>query len=163
MKQRNALDRLLELRRRREEKSLEALAHGQGAHRRARAEAEEARKAVIRHAAAAKDYEHELLSELMGRNTRPAAISRVQIDLDILAFSHKELESAEEKSRKELRERRRELEKARGVYRDRHKETEKLKELIGREGKKAARREIALGEIIEEDQGGLSPRRSLEP
>lgn len=163
MKQRNALDRLLELRRRREEKSLEELAHRQGAHRRARAQADDARKAVIRHAAAAKDYEHELLSELMGQDTRPAAMTRVQIDLDILAFSHKELQGQEETARKELREQRRELDKARSAYRDRHKETEKLKELISKEGKKTARRQIVIGETIEEDQGGLMPRRSELP
>jgi hypothetical protein len=160
---RNALDQLLELRRRREEKSLEQLAHQQGAHRRARTKADEARKAVIRHAAAAKDYEQKLLSELMGQPTRPAAMSRAQIDLDILAFSHKDLQSQEETARKELREQRRELEKARAAYRDRHKETEKMKELVGKEGKRAARRDMVIGETIEEDQGGLTPRRSEQP
>jgi hypothetical protein len=160
---RNALDRLLELRRRREEKSLEELALRQGAHRRARSKAEEAREAVIRHVAAAKECEHRLLDELMGQSIRPTAMTRVQIDLDVLAYSHKDLQGQEETAQKELREQHHELEKARTIYRDHHKETEKLKELISKEGKKAARRQIAIGEIIEEDQGGLTPRRSELP
>ena len=157
---RNALDRLLELRRRREEKSLEELATRQGAVRRARVKAEEARKAVIRHAAAAKECEHRLLEELMGHSIRPTAMTRVQIDLDVLAYSHKDLQGQEDNARKELREERRELDKARTSYRERHKETEKMKELIGKEGKKTARRQIVIGEAIDEDEGGLMSRRS---
>jgi hypothetical protein len=157
---RNALDRLVELRRRREEKALEQLAIRQGVHSRAKTRAEEAQSAVIHHAAAAKERERELMGSLLGQSIKPAAITRLQVNLDVLAHELQALKGSEETARKELREHRRALDKARQDYRERHRDTEKLRELLKEENKKTARRRNVIAETIQEEEGGPAPRRS---
>jgi hypothetical protein len=155
-----SLDQLMELRRRREEKSLEIMAARQGAHRRAQARADAAHATAVNHAADTKNREYELINSMMGRNVRPATIARIQADLDARAMEQQDLRQLEAMAQRDVHEQRRELDKARKVYRERHTDTEKLKELLKQEGEKTARRQIAIGEAIEEDQGGLTPRRS---
>jgi|EndMetStandDraft_9_1072997.scaffolds.fasta_scaffold30353_2 hypothetical protein len=157
---RSALDRLLELRRRREEKALEALALRQGAHRRARHQAEEAESAASQHAASSKDREHALMASLLGKDISQAALRRLQDNLDTMAIEQHELKASAEAARKELAERGKELQKAGKLYRDRRTDAEKLKELRDQEKAKTARHQLVIGETIEEDQTGLAAPRS---
>jgi len=154
------LERLLELRRRREARALEALTLRKGAHRRAQAHAEEARDAVLRHTAHAKEQERALMASLMGQNIRHAAIARLQASLDVLAIEQKDLCRHESEAKAELKERRKDLDKARKAYRERHKDAEKFGELVQLQSARTARRQIALDEAIQDDQSGLRPRQA---
>lgn len=154
----SALDRLLKLRRLREERSLEALAQQEGAHRRAKARAEEASDAVVRYVTVAKEAERDLLSALLGESVRNTAMERLQANLDVMAMRHADLRSQEEAAKKDLKERRKELEKARKVYRQHYNDAEKLNDFVGRQKTKAARKQAAVDESVDEDQSGLSHR-----
>lgn len=156
----SALDRLLFLRRRREEKSLEALTVQQAAHRRARSQAEEAQMAVVQHAAASKDRERALVQSLMGKDITQAALRRLQDSLDTMAFEQGDLRVKAETARQELAQQGKVLDKARKLYRQHHSDAERLKELLDQENAKAAKRRLVIDEIIEEDQTGLAAPRS---
>ena len=154
------LDRLLELRRRREMKALEALTGRQGAHRRAKTQADEAQTAVIRHAANAKDRERALMASHMGRAISQTALRRLQDSLDTMAIEQKDLKTLAETARKELAERVKELQKARKTYQGHHADAERLKTLRDEEKTRAARHRLVIEETIEEDQTGLAAQRS---
>lgn len=155
---RSALDRLLKLRRLREERSLEALTLREGEHRRAKARAEDASDAVIRYVATAKEAEHELLSALLGENVKRTAMERFQANRDVMALRHADLRSQEEAAKKDLNERRKEVEKARKKYRQHYNDAEKLNDFVDRQKMKAARKQSAIDESVEEDQSGLNHR-----
>ena len=154
------LDRLLKLRRHREQKALEALTIRQGAHRRAKQDAEQAQTAVVQHAADSKEREHALIASLMGRDIRQAALQRLQDDLDIMAIEQSDLKKSAETAQKTLTERATELQKARKAYQDHHADVEKLKSLHNAEIARVARHRLVIEETIEEDQIGLAAQRS---
>jgi flagellar biosynthesis chaperone FliJ len=152
------LDRLLDLRRHREEKALETLTMRENAHRTARARLDDAKTAVVQHAAWAKGKEQELIAAALGQNLTQFEITRIQLNLEVMAIEHKDLQKAVEAAAGELRERRKELDKARQVYRDLRQESEKLSELIQLQKAKALRRQLSLNEALDEDQTGLLRR-----
>jgi hypothetical protein len=155
----SALDRLLELRRRRAEKALEVLAMRQGAHRRAKVEADQAQDAATQHAAHAKERERALMASLLGQGVTQAALRRHQDTLDMLAMEQVQLRSKARAATEQLAERSKELDKARKAYHDHRTDAEKLKELQGQETARAARHRLVIGETIEEDQTGLAAPR----
>jgi hypothetical protein len=155
----SALDRLLELRRRRAEKALEVLTMRQGVHRRAKLGADEMQDAAARHAAHAKDRERALTASLLGKDISQTALRRHQDTLDILAIEQHELRSKAKAAAEMLAERRRELDEARKAYHDHRTDAEKLKELQGQETARAARHRLVIGETIEEDQTSLAASR----
>jgi hypothetical protein len=159
----SALDRLLELRRRRAEKALEVLTMRQGAHRRAKAQAEEAQNTAAQHGAHAIQRERTLMASLMGKDITQAALRRVQDNLDILAIEQRDLQSNAQRAGEELAQHSEDLQKARKAYREHHTDAEKLNELRDRENARAARHRLVIGETIEEDQIGLAAPRSQVP
>jgi hypothetical protein len=159
----SALDRLLELRRRRTEKALEVLTMRQGAHRRAQAQAEEAHDAAARHGADARQRERALMASLLGKDITQAALRRVQDNLDVLAIEQRDLQSSAEKATEELAQCGEELQEARKIYRNHHTDAEKLNALYDSEKKRAARHRLVIAETVEEDQIGLAAPRSQVP
>jgi hypothetical protein len=158
---RSALDRLLELRRRRAEKALEVLTIRQGVHRRAQLQAEQAQNAATQHAAEAKQRERALTAALLGRDITQAALRRHQDSLDVLAHEQAALRSDADTARQDLAERGEALKQARQAYHDHRTDAEKLTELQGQERTRAARHRLVIGETIEEDQTSLVAPRPL--
>jgi hypothetical protein len=160
---RSAIDRLLELRRRREDKALERLTVRQGVHRRAKLLAERAEAAAVQHAAASKERERALMASVLGQGISPAALRRLQDNLDIMAIEQSDLRAQAADAGHELAERGKELQQARNAYHNHRKDAEKLKALCDQEAARSARHRLVLGETIEEDQTGLAASRQQIP
>lgn len=148
------LQRLRELRRKREERALDEVAVRRAAVVNAETTVDDAASAVANHAAKALQKERQVLRGLMGKTVRQRAIARVQADFEATAHKHSDLRNVETNARHTLRERETELDAARDVYRKHRLETEKLRLLLAERRVKHVRRETAITEAATEDQHG---------
>ncbi len=148
------LQRLRELRRKREQRALDEVAVRRNAVSNAEASVDSAAGAVASHAEIALKKEREVLRGLMGKTVRQRAIARVQADFEATAYKHADLRGIENLARQTLQERETELDAARDIYRKQRLETEKLRLLLSERKVKHVRRETAVTEAATEDQLG---------
>jgi hypothetical protein len=152
------LQRLRELRHKREQRALEEVAVRRAVVANAEVVVANAAGAVADHTAAALKKEREVLRGLLGKTVRQRAIARVQSDFEATAHKHNDLRRTEATARQTLRANENELRAARDVYRKHRLETEKLRLLLAERNVKHVRRETAVTESATEDQLGRGKR-----
>jgi hypothetical protein len=148
------LDKLLRIRRQREENAMQAALARREALARAEAEAAEAAAAAAEHARQSLDRERMSLTGLLGQTLHPRDLVNLQSNLNARADEHRHLVADEQAAIGQREGCEADYEAARAEYRRRHGQSEKLSELITHERTKASRRQLILSEAAS-DEGYL--------
>ena len=146
------LQGLAVLRRRREQRALEALVVQAGLLRRAEQQAEEAALAARRHVEEARAKERELVGSLAGRAVSLAAILRAQMELDRAALETARLRAAAARAQANLLNRQNARAEAGADFRLRQRSAAKLDIVCEREAARRSRWDAALSEAEDEDR-----------
>jgi hypothetical protein len=146
------LQRLADLRRRREQRALEALAAEIRLLRSAKHRVDEMQRSVRDHLDQAIAQERELIGALSGRVVSTADITRVQTELDITAAELAQRREAVAQAQADLVNRHNAHKDARANYRRRQRATAKLDRVWEQEAARQSRRDVARSDAENEDQ-----------
>lgn len=146
------LQRLAGLRRRREQRALEALTVQAAQLRRAEDVAAEAATLVHRHRAAAAARERQLLAPLTGRTVPLTELMKVQLELDMAVLLSLRLQTAETQANTEVASQKSAHAQALAEYRQRQRAADKLDLACREEAARALLRQEAAGDAEAEDQ-----------
>jgi hypothetical protein len=161
---RGDLSRLLQLRRQREEKALNAVMARQRVLAEAEQKAAAASETVMRHASTSRDHERQRLAGLIGQSLRPGQLVSLQSSLNATADHHQELIAAEQEAIHQREGREAELATARGDFRKRHGEAEKLSALMKQQAAQAGRKAAVIAETVAEElYVGQHPNNQSQP
>ena len=160
MKAHAVLARLLELRRRGEQRALEVLIAREGDCRRARQKLETAADAAVRQMAQARAQERKEIESFAGEAVSQGAILRFYAKLDAMMVEQERLRSIEEAAREDLQGCTSAHADAQMQLRARQRATAKLDEVVRRQKINHALRQTALGEAAAEEHvsGAPAPR-----
>lgn len=150
----NSLDRLHEIRKRREEKARDLLIAKEGERRRASDEVDQALHNMQDHARSARDQEHQMIGSMIGKVFRPNALLNFQASLDTLKERQKDLADLEARARQVLQEKGEDAENARQQYKQYQRKSAKLAHVLEVEGKKLLRRQLGVIEAADDEQNG---------
>jgi hypothetical protein len=149
------LQRLAALRRRREQRALEALVVQAGLVRRAQQQVEEAARAAWRQLHEARATERELISSLAGRAVSRATIIRTQTELDRAALETARLRAAAARAQADLLNRQSARAEAGANFRVRQRAAAKLNFACEQEAARRSRWDEARNEAEDEDRAPL--------
>jgi hypothetical protein len=145
------LQRLTELRRRREQRALDALTLETGRLRRAEQDVDEAGRAVRDHASQTRARERELIGGLSGRAVSITAIIRAQTELDIAVHEAARLRATAEQAQADLATRQSAHKESRTNYLRRQRAVTKLDSVREQEATRQSRRDVARSDAENED------------
>jgi hypothetical protein len=151
MKRDLMLGRLLEMRRRSEQRAGDVLVRRNGARRQIEAQAMDAGRRVSMHMAQARDRERDMLDKLLGRPVALSTIDRFLAGVESLQQETKRLRANENTAKAALHRATAEHEAARADYHRRRRATAKLESIVQQHDATVRRRDLALGELAEED------------
>jgi hypothetical protein len=146
------LIRLLDLRRAKEKRALDALMRHDGDYRRAERRLEAARQAVARSKTQAQRRERAQIQALIGRPVSPAAMARLQADLDAVMVETEKLRDDERAAQAALDETERARDAAREHFRLCQRAAAKLDRLAAEQRQLETRRQAALDEAELEER-----------
>ncbi len=155
------LQRLADLRRRREERALEALTVETNLLRRAQHRVDEAQRAVHDHLNQALAKERELIGALAGRAVSVADIIRAQTELEVAAYETAQRRAAAEQAQADLATRQNTHKESRANYLRRQRATTKLNRVREQEAAQESRRDVARSDAENEDQRAAAPADEL--
>ena len=157
MKAHAVLARLLELRRRGEQRALEALIAREGDCRRARQKLETAANASLRQMAQARAQERKEIESFGGEAVSQSAILRFYAKLDAMMEEQERLRSIEETARTDLQGCTSARTDAQMQLRTRQRATAKLDEVVRRQTISLTLHQTALGEAAAEEHVAGAP------
>jgi hypothetical protein len=152
-----ALQRLAALRRRREQRALEALVVQAGLLRRAEQQAEQAARSARRQLHEARTKERELINSLAGRAVSHATIIRTQTELDRAALETVRLRAATARAQANLLNQHNARAEAGANFRRRQRAATTLDLICRQEATRRSRWDAALSEAEEEDRAPSLP------
>jgi hypothetical protein len=145
------LQRLTDLRRRREKRALEALTVETGLLRRAEQQMDEAERTVRDHANQTRVREQQLIGALCGRAVTVAAIIRAQAELDGAAHDAAQLRAAAAQAQADLATRQNAHKESRANYLRRQRAVTKLERVGEQEAARQLLRDVARSDAENED------------
>ncbi|MGA7806389.1 hypothetical protein [Bradyrhizobium sp.] len=155
------LQRLAALRRRREQRALEALTVQTGLLRRAERQAEDAARAVQDHIRDMRTRERALIGALAGHPASTAAILRIQLELDGADREGARRRAAEAQAEAGLQPRRSARAASLADFQLQQRATSKVNSLGQEQLARQTRHDTALGEAEAEDHGAAGGRAAL--
>jgi flagellar biosynthesis chaperone FliJ len=157
-----ALNRLVGLRRRREQSALNELTQCEGDCRRGEQQVEMARYAIVHHLAEARSQEQDKRRALVGRAVSSAVIAGLQADLDAMAAQTMRLRKMAEEAQTALHNAEQARDAARERYRLCQRAVIKLDRLAEQERRKAERLETAYAEADLEERAIMAAASASE-
>jgi hypothetical protein len=146
-----ALDKLMQLRRLREEQALNELAKREQETVRMQGEVEASAAALTEHKRSSSEREHSTLAQLMGQRLNTSRLVNLQSSLNASDDHRKILREKELEAQRGLKAKQEDVRRARSAFWLRHKQAEKLAALVGLEEARKARKQLAADEIEDED------------
>jgi len=151
MKRDPMLSRLLELRKKSEQRACETLLQRQGDCQQAEAQVTEAGHKVSAHTVRARQREREMLEKLVGRRVSLAEIDRFLAGVESLQYETRRLRTTENAAKVMLHRSVAAREAARVEYHRRRRAAAKLDLMVQQQNANLRRQDLALIEMAEED------------
>jgi len=151
MKRDPMLSRLLELRKKSEQRACEALLRRHSDCRQAEAQVTEAGRRISAHATVARERERELLEKLVGRRVSLAELDRFLSGVESLQNEARRLRTSENAAKLMLHRSTAAREAARAEYHRRRRAAAKLDLMVQQHNTNLKRQDLALVEMAEED------------
>jgi hypothetical protein len=158
---RNVAAQLLALRRRHEQRALEALAKSEAALKTARKAANEAREETLHYVAEARVQEGELIAELTGKPAGRAEIGRLQSIRADMSVTAGKLQAAESRASSHAQQAQQEVAKAQEAARLRQKAVLKLETFVKKERLRTERKRAELADEEQMPQGKTRQNRGI--
>lgn len=145
------IQKLIELRKLREEKAMKTLAIRQNAVRHAEEEVQAATLAIATHTQTARDQELTALAGLTGQELRASELINLQSSLNAAAYHHDELQDIERKAKKTCEETCIKRDAAQAEFWRHHRKKEKLSSLVRLRSDRRRARQLAISEEATEE------------